>query len=90
MNPGAQPADVTVEFLPESGTSIVKTYAVAATSRFTLDATAEAPQIQDRSFITLITTSGNLPIVVERSLYWDGAGLTWSGGSNAVATRLPE
>ncbi len=33
---------------------------------------------------------GRRPIVVERSLYWDGAGLTWSGGSSAVATRLPE
>jgi hypothetical protein len=68
----------------------VNSYVVPAMSRFTIDVTTEAPELQDRSFITLISTTGDVPIVVERSLYWDGAGLTWSGGSNAVATRLPD
>jgi uncharacterized repeat protein (TIGR01451 family) len=89
-NPSAQAADVTVEFLPQTGTPVTKTYNVPAGSRFTIDATFEAPAIQNGSFITLISTAGGVPIVVERSLYWDGAGLTWSGGSSAVATRLPE
>ena len=89
-NPGPQPAETTVQFLPESGMPVVKTYDVAAMSRFTIDVTAEAPELRDRSFMTLISTSGDVPIVVERSMYWDGAGLTWSGGSNAGATRLPE
>ena len=52
-------------------------------------ATADAPDIQNGSFMTIISTANDVPIVVERSLYWDGAGLTWSGGSSAVATRLP-
>jgi uncharacterized protein len=89
-NPGTQSAEVTVEFLPTTGTPIAKTYVVPALSRYTIDVTSEAPEIQDLSFITLITTPADRPIVVERSLYWDGAGLTWSGGSNAVGTRLPE
>jgi hypothetical protein len=89
-NPGAQPAEATVQFLAEGGTPVVRTYIVPAMSRFTIDVTAEAPELQDRSFITLIATSGAVPIVVERSMYWNGAGLTWSGGSNAVATRQPE
>jgi uncharacterized protein len=88
-NPGAQTAEVTVRFLPQSGTEVVKTYTVLANSRFTIDATADAPGIQNGSFMTVISTAGDVPIVVERSLYWDGAGLTWSGGSSAVATRLP-
>jgi hypothetical protein len=89
-NPGSQPAEVNVQFVPESGAPIVNSYVVPAMSRFTIDVTTEAPELQDRSFITLISTTGDVPIVVERSLYWDGAGLTWSGGSNAVATRLPD
>jgi uncharacterized repeat protein (TIGR01451 family) len=89
-NPSQQAADVTVEFLPQTGSPVVKTYNVAAGSRFTIDATFAAPTIQNGSFITLISTAGGVPIVVERSLYWDGAGITWSGGSSAVATRLPE
>ena len=67
----------------------MKTYNVPALSRFTVDVTAEAPELQNHSFTTLISTSGDVPIVVERSMYWDGAGITWSGGSNAPATRLP-
>jgi hypothetical protein len=89
-NPGSQPAEATVQFLAEAAAPVVRTYVVPAMSRFTVDVTAEAPELEDRSFITLITTTGDVPIVVERSMYWNGAGLTWSGGSNAVATRLPE
>jgi uncharacterized repeat protein (TIGR01451 family) len=88
-NPGAQAATVNVEFLPDSGAPIVKAYNVPALSRFTVDVTAEAPELQNHSFTTLISTGGDVPIVVERSMYWDGAGITWSGGSNASATRLP-
>jgi subtilisin-like proprotein convertase family protein len=89
-NPGTQPAETTVEFVPDSGMPVVKTYVVPAMSRVTIDVTAEAPELQNRSFITLIGTTGDVPIVVERSMYWNGAGLTWSGGSSAAGTRLPE
>jgi hypothetical protein len=89
-NPGQQSAETTVQFVPDSGSPVVKTYLVPAMSRLTIDVTAEAPELQDHSFITLIGTAGGVPIIVERSMYWNGAGLTWSGGSNAVATRLPE
>jgi hypothetical protein len=88
-NPGAQPATVTVQFVPDSGAPIVKTFVAAPMSRFTIDVTAEAPELRDHSFITLIATGGDVPIVVERSMYWDGAGITWSGGSSSLATRLP-
>lgn len=88
-NPGTQPATVTVRFLSDAIAPIVKTYVVPPLSRFTVDVTTEAPELADRSFSTTIATDGDIPIVVERSMYWDGAGITWSGGSNAVATRLP-
>ena len=88
-NPGAQPATVTVQFVPDSGAPIVKTFVAAPMSRFTIDVTAEAPELRIDSFITLIATGGDVPIVVERSMYWDGAGITWSGGSSSLATRLP-
>jgi uncharacterized protein len=88
-NPGAQAAEVTVRFLPESGEAIAKTYTVPALSRVTIDVSSEAPALRDRSFVTVIETNDSTPIVVERSMYWDGSAMTWSGGSNAFATRLP-
>jgi hypothetical protein len=89
-NPGSQPAEATVQFLADAGAPVVRTYNVPAMGRVTVDVSAAAPELQDRSFITLIETIGDIPIVVERSMDWNGAGLTWSGGSNAGATRLPE
>jgi uncharacterized repeat protein (TIGR01451 family) len=89
-NPGSQAAEANVQFLADGGAPVMRTYVVPAMSRLTVDVTAEASELQDRSFITLIATTGDVPIVVERSMYWHGAGLTWSGGSNAGATRLPE
>jgi len=89
-NPGTQPAETTVQFVPDSGVPVVRTYVVPAMGRVTIDVTAAAPELQNHSFITLVATSGGVPIVVERSMYWNGAGLTWSGGSNAGATRLPD
>ena len=89
-NPGLQPAEATVQFLPDTGAPISRTRVVPARSRVTIDVTAEVSELANRSFAALIATTGGLPIVVERSMYWDGAGLIWSGGSNAVATPLPE
>jgi hypothetical protein len=89
-NPGVQPAEATVQFLLDSGAPIARTFVVAPGSRLTIDAAAEVPALHDRSFGMLVTTTGDVPILVERSMYWDGAGLTWSGGSNAAGTRLPD
>jgi uncharacterized repeat protein (TIGR01451 family) len=89
-NPGSQPVETTVQFLAAGAPPVVRAYTVPAMSRFTVDVSAAAPELLDQSFITLIETTGDAPIVVERSMYWHGPAGTWSGGSNAVATRLPE
>jgi hypothetical protein len=62
---------------------------VPATGRLTIDATADLPELLGHSFSMIVTAAGGAPIMVERSMYWDGASLTWSGGSNAVGTGLP-
>ena len=89
-NPGTQAAEVTVEFLPQTGAPVVKTYNVPARSRFTIDATIEAPAIQDGSFITLISTAAAC-----RS-WWNARSTGTARASPGraararVATRLPE
>jgi hypothetical protein len=88
-NPGAVPATVTVQFLPETGAPVAKTYTVAATSRLTIDVENDVPDLHDQRFGASIRAADDLPIIVERSMYWDGAGIFWSGGSNALATPMP-
>jgi hypothetical protein len=87
-NPQAQAAEVTVVFVRENGAApITKTYTVAATSRFNIDSSTIA-ELQDESFGALITVTNNVPIIVERSLYWDSNGFSFSGGTNATGIAL--
>jgi hypothetical protein len=81
-------AQVTVTYLRESGAPVVKTYIVPPTSRFTIDVKSLVPELVDESFGALIEVINDVPIAVERSMYWDANGIFWSGGTNATATRL--
>ncbi len=89
-NPNAQSADLTATFLRADGTTVVKTFTVGPMSRFTIGITgggSDVPELADESFGTIIASSQ--PVIVERSLYTDAAGVVWAAGTNATATRLP-
>jgi autotransporter-associated beta strand protein len=87
-NPSNTPAKVRVSYLRENGAPIVKEYNVPATSRFNIDVKAMVPELEGLSFGADIEVLNDVPIAVERSLYWDAIGLFWSGGTNALATAL--
>jgi hypothetical protein len=88
-NPGTAKANVRITYLRESGAPIVKEYEVAATSRFNVDVNTVVPELQNSSFGAIIEVLNDVPIAVERSLYWDANGAFWAGGTNALATPLP-
>ena len=77
------------------GAPIVKTYTVPATSRFNVDVKTVVPELLasatsgEASFGARIEVTNNVPIAVERSLYWNANGIFWAGGSNALATAMP-
>jgi hypothetical protein len=87
-NPQTTAAEVTVTFVRETGVPVVKHYTVAGTSRFNVDSFA-VPELHDENFGAIVQVTNNVPIVVERSLYWDADGIQFSGGTNATAIRLP-
>lgn len=74
-NGTSSPASVTVSFLLESGSPVVKAYSVPANSRFNVFAGA-IPELVDKSFS--IVVDSNAPIIAERAMYfvtqrfWDG------------------
>jgi hypothetical protein len=89
-NPGTQATTVTATFLRTNGTTVVKTFTVAATSRFNIAVTgagSDVPELIDESFGTVIGSTQ--PVIVERALYLDAGGVTWAAGTSATATRLP-
>lgn len=89
-NPSTTAAQVTVTYLRESGAPVTKQYTVQPTSRFNIDVGGEVPELRDESFGARIEVTNGVPIAVERSLYWDANGVFWAGGTNALATPLPE
>jgi autotransporter-associated beta strand protein/YVTN family beta-propeller protein len=89
-NPGATAANITATFLRTDGTTIVKTFTVAPTSRFNISVTgpgSDVPELKDESFGTVIDSTQ--PVIVERALYWNANGVVWAAGTGATGTRLP-
>jgi len=88
-NPTTSEAQVTITYLRESGAPFVKTYTVPPTSRFNVDVKERVPELRESSFGARIEVTNNVPIAVERSLYWNANGVFWAGGTNALGTPLP-
>lgn len=88
-NPTTTEAQVTITYLRESGAPLVRTYTVPPTSRYNVDVKFRVPELKDSAFGARIEVTNNVPIAVERSLYWNANGVFWAGGTNALGTPLP-
>jgi hypothetical protein len=91
-NPGTVPAIVRFDYLLTDGRVITRERTVAPISRMTLDAAFEAPELATAAFSTILTSTNDVPIVVERSMWWPAGGSGWqeahdSTGAVASATR---
>jgi hypothetical protein len=86
-NPNNLDATVRVTVLRPSGVPTVRTITVPANSRATQQATMIGVQPNEQ-FGLLIESTNDVPIVVERAMYWNGGGQFWGGGTNETAFRL--
>lgn len=95
-NAEAQDAQVRVTLLYEDRAAEIRTYTVAARSRFNIPLGTVAggydyfPNAVGRRVGALVESVGAspVPIIVERAMYSDAPGRPWAAGNNAVATRL--
>jgi hypothetical protein len=79
-------ADVTLYF--NDGTSVTKTFPLAANSRTNVQVSTEFPSaISKGDFGTIIQSNGP-QIVVERAMYSNANGQVWAAGSDALGTKL--
>jgi hypothetical protein len=85
-NPQSTVAEVTLTYLREGAGPLVVHYSVPATSRFNIDPVT-VPGLANAFFGAQIEVTNNVPIIVERSMYWDSQGFLFSGGTNATATK---
>jgi hypothetical protein len=80
-NPNVSPVNVTVQYLLETGATIVRSHIVAAESRLTIDVEREDPQLASAAVSATVTA--NLPILSERAMYWPGVAGSWTEGHNS-------
>jgi hypothetical protein len=77
---------VTAQYLLESGTTVTRQYIVNAQSRVTVYANA-IPGVTGNAFSTTVTS--DVPIAVERAMYFSTAGRFWNGGHEVAAVAAP-
>jgi hypothetical protein len=79
-NPGDVAADVTLTYLLDSGSPVVRTATIGPRTRGTFWA-GSVPELGFRSFATTVTSTQ--PVVAERAVYF-GAARRWDGGTAAM------
>jgi hypothetical protein len=84
-----QEAHVGLTFLRDDGPDVVgRSVSVPPASRVTVSVDpSQIPELTNARFGTSITST--VPIVVERSMYWNANGQFWAAGTNAAAARPP-
>lgn len=79
-NPSNTPAAITARFLKPDGTTVNRAYAVPPKSRFNIWVDQEGPELADTAVSTTITS--DIPVLVERAMWWPGDGNTWHEAHN--------
>ncbi len=91
-NPNAQDAAITATYLLEGGAPVTRTYTVGANSRFNIWVDYEGGPLGDAAVSTKIDVTNDVPVIVERAMWWPTGPATWgeahnSAGSTETGTR---
>ncbi|HTV01453.1 MAG TPA: hypothetical protein VMF13_12970 [Luteitalea sp.] len=83
-NPQVTPAAVQADFLLPSGQVITRQYTVPANSRFNIWVDQEDTALANAAVSTRVTSTNNVPIIVERAMWWPGpTSATWAEAHNS-------
>jgi autotransporter-associated beta strand protein len=85
-NPQTSAADVEVDYLLPDGSVLTKAYTVTPKSRFNIWVDLEAPQLASTAVSTRVRSVNDVPIVVERAMWWPGSSTTWHEAHNSAGT----
>jgi CSLREA domain-containing protein len=88
-NPGNDPATVEATYLKPDGSIVLKSYTVPANSRFNIWVDFEGAELAETAMGTTFRVTNNVPVVIERAMWWAGDFTQWAEGHNtagAIAT----
>jgi len=87
-NPNNAPAPVLMSFSKDDGTVVTRQMTLPATSRTTVRVN-EVAGVEAAAFSTTVVSTSGVPLVVERTMWWDGSGYgasTEKAGTEGSAT----
>jgi hypothetical protein len=86
-NPNDAAAEVEATYLKPDGTTIVKTYTVAPTSRFNIWVDYEDPALADTAVSSTVRVRNGVPVLVERAMWWPQVPGWWEAHNAFGATQ---
>lgn len=90
QNPNSTATTVQVTYLlPAPAAPIVKSYPVAANSRFNIWVNHEGGALSSTDVSAVITAPAGTPIIVERAMYRDSRGQMFGAGHNSAGITTP-
>jgi hypothetical protein len=96
LNPGEAPATVLVRYLRPSGEPLERTYTVPARSRYSIwvDREEFPAQSGNRTLSAsdvsaVITSLNDVPVIVERAMYWTAGGEIFRAGHDSAGVTTP-
>ena len=84
-NPSSTDAQVSATYLLPDGTTVTRAHTIAANSRFSIWVDLEDALLADTGVSTTITSTNNVPVIVERAMWWPGpTAATWAEAHNSA------
>jgi hypothetical protein len=84
-NPSATSADIEARFDRPDGSSMVRTFTLAANSRHTIFVDA-IPGLEATTVATAVTSTNAVPVIVERAMYWPNGFFEYYEGHSSAGT----
>jgi hypothetical protein len=90
QNPGTQSAEIEIRYLlPAPAAPVVKTYTIAANSRQSIYVNDEVPALGEAEISAVVTSTNNVPVIVERAMYRDANNQLFGAGHASAALANP-
>ena len=85
-NPSSSMADVEITYLLPSGATVERRHLVGPASRFTVWVDQEAAELASTAVSMRIVSRNDVPLVVERAMWWPGTAATWAEAHASVGS----
>jgi alpha-tubulin suppressor-like RCC1 family protein/Tol biopolymer transport system component len=87
-NPNDTAAQVEATYLLPDGSTLTKPYAVAGNTRFNIWVDYEDARLADTAVSTTIRSLNDVPVVVERAMWWPGTFSEWHEAHNSPGATV--